>query len=82
MINILGECGNKLRKPYSEHLEDGIFELRAKVGSDISRVLCFFCYRQTNCFNKWFSLCVGIKTIECYCRNNRLSNHHTKRKFF
>lgn len=27
---------------YSEHLEDGIFELRAKVGSDISRVLYFF----------------------------------------
>ena len=42
MITLLGECGNKLRKPYSEHLEDGIFELRAKVGSDISRVLYFF----------------------------------------
>ena len=28
--------------PYSEELEDGIFELRAKVGSDISRVLYFF----------------------------------------
>ena len=28
--------------PYSEQLEDGIFELRAKVGSDISRVLYFF----------------------------------------
>ena len=27
---------------YSEHPEDGIFELRAKVGSDISRVLYFF----------------------------------------
>ena len=42
LINLLGECGNKLRKPYSEHIEDGIFELRAKVGSDISRVLYFF----------------------------------------
>ena len=28
--------------PYSEELENGIFELRAKVGSDISRVLYFF----------------------------------------
>lgn len=28
--------------PYSEELQDGIFELRAKVGSDISRVLYFF----------------------------------------
>ena len=28
--------------PYSEELEDGIFELRAKVGSNITRVLYFF----------------------------------------
>jgi len=28
--------------PYSEHLGDGIFELRAKVSSNISRVLYFF----------------------------------------
>ena len=42
LIDLLGECGNKLRKPYSEHIDDGIFELRAKVGSDISRVLYFF----------------------------------------
>lgn len=25
--------------PYSEHLVDGIFEIRANVGSDIARVL-------------------------------------------
>lgn len=29
-------------KPYSKMLNDGILELRAKVGSDISRVLSFF----------------------------------------
>jgi len=34
--------GTELREPYSKYLEDGIFELRAKVGSDISRVLYFF----------------------------------------
>ena len=28
--------------PYSEHLVGGIFELRIKSGSDISRVLYFF----------------------------------------
>ncbi len=28
--------------PYSEHLIDGIFEIRVKSGSDISRVLYFF----------------------------------------
>ena len=41
-IEILEDKGNKLRLPYSEHLDDGIFEVRAKVGSDISRVLYFF----------------------------------------
>ena len=37
-------CNNgiELREPYSKSLGDSIFELRAKVGSDISRVLYFF----------------------------------------
>ena len=33
-----------LREPYSKHLDDGIFELRCKFGSDITRVLYFFYY--------------------------------------
>lgn len=41
-IVLLRDNGNALRLPYSEFLEDGIFELRAKVGTDISRVLYFF----------------------------------------
>ena len=39
---LLAENGTQLREPYSKPLDDGIFELRAKVGSDISRVLYFF----------------------------------------
>lgn len=42
LIQILQEFGNDLRQPYSKHLEDGIFELRAKQGRDITRVLYFF----------------------------------------
>ena len=34
--------GTELREPYSKHLNDGIFELRAKVGTNISRVMYFF----------------------------------------
>lgn len=34
--------GNEFREPYSKHLEDGIFELRVKHGSDIARTLYFF----------------------------------------
>ncbi|ERL04315.1 type II toxin-antitoxin system RelE/ParE family toxin [Mitsuokella sp. oral taxon 131] len=41
-IQLLSVNGNQLREPYSKELTDKIFELRAKVGSDISRVLYFF----------------------------------------
>ena len=41
-IAMLQNNGTELRMPYSEYLEDGIFEIRAKVGTDISRVLYFF----------------------------------------
>ena len=41
-IGLLAANGNRLREPYSKMLRDGILELRAKVGSDISRVLYFF----------------------------------------
>ena len=44
LVQILLEKGNMLREPYSKHLDEGIFELRGKVGSDISRVLYFFYY--------------------------------------
>ncbi|MDR3345172.1 MAG: type II toxin-antitoxin system RelE/ParE family toxin [Oscillospiraceae bacterium] len=41
-LEMVEEFGSALREPYSKHLDDGIFELRAKVGSDITRVLYFF----------------------------------------
>ena len=41
-IQLLEVNGIELCEPYSKALEDGISELRAKVGSDISRVLYFF----------------------------------------
>jgi len=42
VIDMLETNGTDLREPYSKYLNDGIFELRAQVGSDISRVLYFF----------------------------------------
>lgn len=41
-IELLEMKGNHLREPFSKHLVDGIFELRVKQGSNISRVLYFF----------------------------------------
>ena len=41
-LELLEDNGTALRMPYSEHLDDGIFQLRAKVGNNISRILYFF----------------------------------------
>lgn len=41
-VDILKKNGNELREPYTKSLGNGIFELRAKQGSDIGRVLYFF----------------------------------------
>ena len=41
-LEFLEEKGPLLREPYSKSLGDGIFEVRARQGSDISRVLYFF----------------------------------------
>ena len=41
-IDLLADKGIQLREPHSKYLQDGIFELRTKVSSDISRVLYFF----------------------------------------
>ena len=42
-IDLLQNNGTELREPYSKALDDGLFELRVKVGSNITRVLYFFC---------------------------------------
>ena len=41
-IDMLEDLGPALRRPHSAPLGDGIFELRAQVASDTSRVLYFF----------------------------------------
>lgn len=41
-IDLLESNGSNLREPYSKPLGDGIFELRIKQGTDITRVLYFF----------------------------------------
>ena len=41
-IAILKEYGNTLREPYSKAVGDGLFELRIKFASDITRIFYFF----------------------------------------
>ena len=46
-IEMLQNNGYELREPYSKPISEGILELRAKVGSDISRVMYFFVIGKT-----------------------------------
>ena len=41
-IEILAEYGNTLREPYSKSLGKGLFELRIKFSTDITRLFYFF----------------------------------------
>ena len=41
-LDLLEKYGNQLRMPYSKALSDGLFELRIKFSSDISRIFYFF----------------------------------------
>ena len=43
-IDLLKENGIFLREPHTKSLEDGIFEIRAKQGNNISRTLYFFTF--------------------------------------
>jgi len=41
-LTILAEFGNTLREPYSKPIDKGLFELRIKFASDITRIFYFF----------------------------------------
>ena len=41
-ITLLEDNGTRLREPHSKALGDGLFELRAKIGSNISRIIYFY----------------------------------------
>jgi len=42
LMEVLEDKGTDLREPYTKHLDDGIFELRCKLGSNLTRALFFF----------------------------------------
>ena len=42
ILGMLETNGPELREPYSKHLTDGIFEIRARYGKNLARVLFFF----------------------------------------
>lgn len=41
-LELLEIRGNELREQFSKHIEDGIFEIRNKVGNDITGIFYFF----------------------------------------
>jgi len=42
ILGMVENNGSELREPYSKHLDDGIFEVRVQVGTNLARVLYFF----------------------------------------
>ena len=46
MMELLEDKGFELREPYTKPLEGGIFELRCKQASNITRALFFFLCRR------------------------------------
>ena len=55
-IDLLEKFGNNLREPFSKKLSDGIFELRTKQSSDITRIFYFFiCELRVNLINSKFA---------------------------
>ena len=47
IANLLEQEGNRVGMPYSEELEDGIFQIRAQQEGNISRILYFFIIGKT-----------------------------------
>lgn len=41
-IDLLEKFGTELRMPYSRYMGEGIFELRTKQGTNITRIMYFF----------------------------------------
>lgn len=41
-LDLLEKNGPALRMPYSKHIKDGIYELRSKESSNITRIFYFF----------------------------------------
>ena len=41
-LSLLEQMGSTLREPYSAYIGDGLFEIRAQIGNDITRMMYFF----------------------------------------
>lgn len=52
LMEVLEERGNRMSMPHSKPLEDGIFELRCQLGSNITRVFVLLFFRKENHCNK------------------------------
>ena len=80
-IDLLEANGSELRMPHSRKVSDGIFELRARVGTDTSRILYFFYFDNkailTNGFIKktqktpLSEIALAKKYRDSYLRDNR-----------
>lgn len=73
-LSLLEEYGNGLREPYSKHVGDGLFELRVKFASDITRIFYFYVVD-----NKIISIWMNSWMTQNSRRNMRPCGLSTKR---
>jgi len=56
ILEMIKKNGPELREPYSKHLDDGILEIRTRLGTNLARVLYFYhigkCVITTHGFTK------------------------------
>lgn len=67
-IALLETNGPQLREPYSKPLGDGIFEIRAKQGNNITRTLYFFYDGKQIILTNGF---VKKNAKNAFCRNSK-----------
>ena len=56
LLEILEEKGNQLREPYSKPIDDGIFEIRCKVGNNIPESVKFILFCNQLSKQNWLSI--------------------------
>ena len=72
-VALLEANGPQLREPYSKFIGDGIFEIRAKQSSNITRVLYFFLHWKAYCSDQRLHQENAKNTIRGNCPGQKIS---------
>ncbi len=80
VIRLLEEKGDSLREPFSKKIDDHIFELRIRQGSNIVRILYFYAENGTACLTNGFIKKTDRIPERELLKANRYRNDYLKRR--